>query len=145
MTAEFPTAVHALVYLTHKAGTVSSAELADNICTNPARVRKILAKLCHAGLAEAHEGRSSGYHCIADSKKITLCAVAEALGEIPVSVSWRSGNVDRDCMVSSGMAAVMDSVYHELNVNCLRTLETITIGSVSEKIFFDKGVIHETV
>ena len=34
MTAEFPLAVHALVYLLHTNRVTSSQELADNICTN---------------------------------------------------------------------------------------------------------------
>lgn len=40
MTSEFNVAVHALVYLSHRGGTLSSEELAQNICTNAARVPK---------------------------------------------------------------------------------------------------------
>ena len=39
MTAEFALAVHGLVYLYHRGEMVTSEELAQNICTNPARVR----------------------------------------------------------------------------------------------------------
>lgn len=35
---------------------VSSEVLAENICTNPARVRKVMAQLKRAGLVETHEG-----------------------------------------------------------------------------------------
>lgn len=139
MTAEFASAVHALVYLAHTARVTPSAELAGNICTNPARVRKIMAKLCRAGLAQAGEGRASGYHCIPDSEGISLKAVAEALGEKPVSVGWRSGDADRDCRICAGMAGVMDGVYGELNAVCLDKLSTITIGTISEKIFLGSG------
>ena len=45
MTSDYCVAVHALVYLNHKAKVLSSEELAENICTNPARVRKVMAKL----------------------------------------------------------------------------------------------------
>lgn len=61
MTAEFPVAVHALVYLLHTGRLTSSGELADNICTNPARVRKVMAKLHQAGLVDATKGKGSGY------------------------------------------------------------------------------------
>ena len=37
MTSDYCVAVHALVYLNHKAKVLSSEELAENICTNPAR------------------------------------------------------------------------------------------------------------
>lgn len=35
MTSDYCVAVHALVYLNHKAKVLSSEELAENICTNP--------------------------------------------------------------------------------------------------------------
>ncbi|WP_320912645.1 Rrf2 family transcriptional regulator, partial [Eisenbergiella porci] len=50
MTSEFGMAVHALTFLNHKGEMVSSEVLAENICTNPARVRKVMAKLKRAGL-----------------------------------------------------------------------------------------------
>ena len=45
MTSEFGIAVHAMVFLHHKGDMVSSEVLAENICTNPARVRKVMAQL----------------------------------------------------------------------------------------------------
>jgi DNA-binding IscR family transcriptional regulator len=134
MTAEFPTAVHALVYLGHKGRTISSSELADNICTNPARVRKIMAKLCRAGLAKATEGRSSGYESVPKYERITLRAVAEALGEEPICVGWRSGDVERECLISSGMAEEMDKVYAKVNRRCMEELGKITVGSISREV-----------
>ncbi|MDD4851099.1 MAG: Rrf2 family transcriptional regulator [Gemmiger sp.] len=134
MTAEFPTAVHALVYLAHTARITPSGELAENICTNPARVRKILAKLAHAGLVQVFEGRASGYHCQENGRDITLCQVAQALGEVPVGVSWRPGDVDKNCLVSSGMADAMDGVYEALNEVCFGKLAEITIGQISDTL-----------
>ena len=138
MTAEFPTAVHALVYLHHKGAVVPSAELADNICTNPARVRKIMAALCRAALAFATEGRASGYHTGPEAGAVTLRQVADALGEVPVAVSWRSGDVDRECLVSSGMAAAMDGVYGLLNDRCRDALAELTIEQISRSVLIRK-------
>ena len=45
LNSDFCVAVHGLVFLKHKGCTISSEELAENICTNPARVRKVMAKL----------------------------------------------------------------------------------------------------
>ena len=61
MTGEFAIAVHALVYLNHKKEVLSSDELAANVCTNPARVRKVMAKLKKAGLLSTKEGAEGGY------------------------------------------------------------------------------------
>ncbi|MEA4922948.1 MAG: Rrf2 family transcriptional regulator [Eubacteriaceae bacterium] len=137
MNAEFPLAVHALVYLKHTERVTSSEELADNICTNPARVRKVMAKMCSAGLAEARRGKGSGY-MLKDQRDISLKTVLEALGEQPVWMEWHSGDMDRECLVSSGMGAVMDGVYAGLNKVCMEQLETVTIESVSKKIFHGK-------
>ena len=61
MTSEFSIAAHALVYLYHKDTTLSSEQLAENICTNPARVRKVMAQLKRAGLVATKEGIDGGY------------------------------------------------------------------------------------
>ena len=45
MNGLFCVAVHALIYLDKRGEQLSSEELAANICTNPARVRKVMAKL----------------------------------------------------------------------------------------------------
>ena len=44
MTSEFTIAVHALVFLNHKGETLDSETLAENVCTNPVRIRKVMAK-----------------------------------------------------------------------------------------------------
>ena len=76
MTSEFSVAVHALVFLNHKGTTYSSEGLAENICTNPARIRKVMAKLKKAGLVETKEGIDGGYHCIEETDQISLHTIA---------------------------------------------------------------------
>jgi DNA-binding IscR family transcriptional regulator len=61
MTGEFAAAVHALVVLNHKNTTVSSEALSKNVCTHPARLRRVLAKLKKTGLVESREGTEGGY------------------------------------------------------------------------------------
>lgn len=137
MTAEFPLAVHALVYLMHTERVTSSQELADNICTNPARVRKVMTKLHEAGFVDATRGKGSGYIYIAD-EKLSLDKVLGALEEEPISMNWRSGDMDKECLVSSGMGAVMDNLYDQLNDDCRKRLEKMTIGIISQQIFGHK-------
>ena len=60
MTAEFPLAVHALVYLYKSGKVTTSNELAENICTNPARVRKVMTLLKNSGLISSGRGKDSG-------------------------------------------------------------------------------------
>jgi len=135
MTGEFSVAVHALVYLNHMNTTLSSAQLADNICTNPARVRKIMAELVKSGLAVSGEGRGSGYAICENGPSVTLLEVLDALGDRAVSTAWRTGDMDRECLVSSGMGDIMDSLCEELNDMCRQRLSHISIGDINDRIF----------
>ena len=56
MDSSFNLAVHALVCLSHSGRSLSSETLAENICTNPTRVRRVLAGLKKAGMVETREG-----------------------------------------------------------------------------------------
>lgn len=135
MSSEFSVAVHALVFLNHKGVTLSSEELAKNVCTNPARIRKVMAKLKKAGLVDTKEGIDGGYHFVLDPASVTLHQISEALEICFVSASWRSGDTDMDCLIASGMAAIMDDIYGQLDLLCKERLETITIQNIDEKIF----------
>ena len=75
MTSEFGMAVHALTFLNHKGEIVSSEALAKNICTNPARVRKVMAKLKKAGLVDTKEGLEGGYLFSKDAQEIRIWIV----------------------------------------------------------------------
>ena len=103
MTGEFAVGVHALVFLNHKKTVVSSEMVAENVCTNPARVRKILASLKKAGLVSTKEGLDGGYQFSADASKVNLCMIADALGVAFVSSSWKSGNLEKNCLIASGI------------------------------------------
>ena len=62
MNSDFILGVHALVFLNHKAETLNSETLAQNICTNPVRVRRVMARLRKAGLVETRGWReNAGY------------------------------------------------------------------------------------
>ena len=50
MDSSFNLAVHALVCLSHSGRSLSSEALAENICTNPTRVRRVMAGLKKAGM-----------------------------------------------------------------------------------------------
>ena len=141
MTGEFTVALHALVYLDHKACTLSSEELAENICTNPARVRKVMARLKKAGLLTTKEGAVGGYRFDGDPARVTLLDVADAVEARFVAASWHSGNEEMDCLVASGMAGIVDELCGELNELCREKLSRLTVADISEKIFGASGAV----
>ncbi len=135
MTSEFAIGVHALVFLNHKNTVVSSEMVAENVCTNPTRVRKVLARLKKAGFVETKEGIDGGYHFCADAEKVNLCMIADALEVSFVSASWKSGNIEMDCLIASGMAGILDDMYRNLDRKCREELKHVTIADLDSKIF----------
>ena len=140
MTGEYAIAVHALVYLNHKDMVLSSEELAENICTNPARVRKVLSKLKKAGMVDTKEGMKGGYHMTADPRKVTLREICDALQLEIVTAAWKSGSLDMECLVASGMAGIMDGIYGEMDELCKKYLEKITVYDIDRRIFGEQSL-----
>ena len=58
MDSSFNLAVHALVCLSHSGRSLSSEALAENICTNPTRVRRVMAGLKKAGMVETRDEKN---------------------------------------------------------------------------------------
>ena len=77
MDSSFNLAVHALVCLSHSGRSLSSEALAENICTNPARVRRVMAGLKKAGMVETREGLDGGYRLCADPAALCGLRVAQ--------------------------------------------------------------------
>ena len=130
MNSDFIVAVHALVFLNHKQGVVSSEALAENVCTNAARVRKVMAPL-----KETREGNEGGYRFAADPVGTDLASIAEALGVRFVEARWHSGDADKECLVASGMGGIMDGIFAELDECCRERLKQVTVASIDDRIF----------
>lgn len=135
MTSEFGIAVHTLVYLNHKNTTLPSEALAENVCTNPARIRKVIAKLKKGGLVDTKEGLNGGCHVVDPAGGITLGQVCRTLGEEMVKTSWKPGDPHMECLVASGMAGILDDIYTRLNEVCVDYLDQITIADIDRMIF----------
>ena len=111
---------------------------AENICTNPTRVRRVLAGLKKAGMVETREGLDGGYRLTADPASLTLRQVAEAVNTRFVDCAWHSGDIDQDCAICSGMAGVMDALYRQMDEQCAAYLEQITITDIETQLFTQK-------
>ena len=134
MDSSFNLAVHALVCLSHSGRSLSSEALAENICTNPTRVRRVLAGLKKAGMVETREGLDGGYRLCTDPAALSLRQVAEAINTRFVDCAWHSGDIDRDCAICSGMAGVMDALYRQMNEQCAAYLSHITITDIETQL-----------
>lgn len=131
MNGLFCVAAHALVYLDKRGCMLSSEELAANICTNPARVRKVMAKLKKAGLVATKAGNDGGYHLLCAPNEVTLEQIADALEVRFVEPAWHSGaGVDCGCLVASGMAGVMDGLFDDLDRRCRERLSQLSLADL---------------
>ncbi|WP_294147300.1 Rrf2 family transcriptional regulator [uncultured Clostridium sp.] len=135
MTSEFTIAVHALVFLSHKGTVYSSEGLAENVCTNAARIRKVMAKLKKANLIKTKEGAEGGYLFHRDASEVNLLMIADALQTSFVTTAWKSGDPEKDCLVSSGMAGILTEIYDGLDQRCRERLKEITISDIEDRIF----------
>ena len=134
MTNEFAAAIHAMLLLYFKSGCQKSDTLAQSACTNPARMRMIVAKLKKAGLVQTREGADGGCFFLKEPEEVTLEEICRAVGSVPVSVPKRTEDYDRDCMVASGMAALMDGIYTQLNTSCYSLLGSMTLADLAAQI-----------
>ncbi|MGX1365360.1 Rrf2 family protein [Streptomyces canus] len=66
-------AIHALTMLAHRGGgSLTSAEIADSLASNPVLVRRILGRLRDSGLVRSTEGRGGGWSLARAPRDITL-------------------------------------------------------------------------
>lgn len=135
MNGLFCVAVHALIYLDKRGCMLSSEELAANICTNPARVRKVMARLKKAGLVATKAGNEGGYHLLCAPGAVTLDQIADALEVRFVEPAWHSGgDVDCGCMVASGMAGVMDGLFDDLDRRCRARASQLSLADLEAQL-----------
>lgn len=127
-------AVHSLVFLGHKQESLTSEQLAENVCTNPVRVRRVMAKCKQADLVDTKRGVNGGYFLKGDLESITLKEVYRAINIPLIQQNWQSGDAEANCLVSSGMSDVMDEVYDELNQTVVDQLSRITLKQMEAKL-----------
>ncbi|WP_353053499.1 RrF2 family transcriptional regulator [Bacillus thuringiensis] len=136
MNSEFIIAVHCLVYLNHVPGNMASSEqLADNVCVNAVRVRKVMRMLKKSGLVSTKEGLTGGYIFKHNPKEVTLGEIYELTSTSSLSSNWRSGNLDKDCVISSGIGEVMTEIFTEGDKRYKLFLDQLSLQDIIDKLF----------
>jgi len=133
----FPVAVHALVYLAHRAArgpadAVPSAALAASMPTNPVVVRRVTAMLGKAGLVGARSGARGGAWLLADPAEITLDRVLRAvdgcahLGVPPAGA--------RGCPIGEKIPRVVEAAIRAADEAAAERLSRITIADLLAQV-----------
>lgn len=135
MKSDFTIAVHGLVYLAYLPDHMASSELiAKNVCTNPARIRKMMSRLRKHGFVKTKEGIGGGYILDCNTEEVSLAEIYKAVSQGTLKPHWCTGDPEQNCLISSNIQMVMDQIFNEAELYFEKYLDRITIASVLKKI-----------
>ncbi|MFC4598312.1 RrF2 family transcriptional regulator [Cohnella hongkongensis] len=132
----FAVSVHILVELARSGCNLSSTTIAGQVHSHATFMRRILARLAHAGLVEAREGRDGGYSLKLPASQITLADVYTAIRWEGAEDAERDGcgekagaaygELDRNEQLDRALSEIMN----ELDRQAIEYLRKHTIASL---------------
>jgi Rrf2 family protein len=135
MNSEFTIAVHSLVLLAHLPDHMAtSEEIALNVSTHSARIRKVMGFLRKAGYVSTKEGIGGGFILSCNPDQVTLGEIYRLTCQGSLKPSWCSGDENKSCMVSSKMDKLMGSMFSDAEKQMELYFDQHTIGSMLKRI-----------
>ena len=136
-------AIHALTMLGRwHDRSLTSAEIADSLASNPVLVRRILGNLRDAGLVLSTEGRGGGWNLARSPRKITLHDAFAAVEEGPV-LSRHAHPPSDACEVGRHMQAVLEAEFRAAEHAMAERLGRTTIEQlVQETLTRERELAH---
>lgn len=126
-------AAHALTWiglyqrLGHEVAT--SEQIATSVNTNPVVIRRLLAELRKAGLADSRRGAGAGWTLSRELSEITLLDVYQAVESGPI-FALHSSTPDPDCVVGRCIGPTLTTVYDGVEAAMRRELAGTTLEDV---------------
>ena len=131
--SHFNTTLQLMISLAYKKDEEQSSEtLARDMNTNPAFVRKIMAKLSKAGLIETRRGKSGGVSLAKDPKQISLKEIYLAVNDKTAIHNMKKGGTD--CAVSCSMQTILLKLSTQLERTQLLILGRIKLSHLTKEI-----------
>ncbi|MFD4403415.1 Rrf2 family transcriptional regulator [Nocardia sp. NPDC058499] len=127
-------AIHALTMLGRwEDRSLTSAEIADSLASNPVLVRRILGNLRDAGLVRSTEGRGGGWSLERPSHKITLFDAYTAV-EVGPLLSRHPHPPSGQCEVGRNMQALLETEFREAEQAMEDRLGRTTIAHLVQRV-----------
>lgn len=111
----------------------TSEQIASSVNTNPVVIRRLLAQLRRAGLAESRRGAGAGWTLSRDLKSITLLDVYQAIDAGQIFGLHRS-TPDPECVVGRGIRPAMTRVYDRVESVLGDELSKVTLEDVLDEV-----------
>ncbi|PJN31020.1 transcriptional regulator [Streptomyces sp. CB02959] len=130
-------AAHALTWIGlyrrrgHEVAT--SEQIATSVNTNPVVIRRLLAQLRKAGLADSRRGAGAGWTLSRDLAAITLLDVYEAVEPGPI-FALHPAAPDPECVVGHGIAPALTAVYDSIEAVLRKELARTTLEDVLQAV-----------
>ncbi|WP_030889983.1 Rrf2 family transcriptional regulator [Streptomyces sp. NRRL F-5053] len=132
-------AVHALAMLAHRrGGSLTSAEIADSLESNPVLVRRVLGRLRDAGLVWSTEGRGGGWSLARAPRDITLYDAYAAVEEGQI-FSRHTHPHSGACEVGRGIGTLLDAEFRDAERALEEQLGKTTIAGLLRRILAFDG------
>ena len=130
LNTQFSIAVHILASLGHdRDREMTSARLAASVNTSPSFVRRVLAKLSHAGLIETAKGKNGACWLARRPRDISLLEVYRAVNA-PKAFAIHAYAAMKPCRVSCRIKSVLQRVLHKTQESMEAALARITLAQV---------------
>ncbi|WP_245812008.1 Rrf2 family transcriptional regulator [Actinophytocola xinjiangensis] len=127
-------AIHALTMLARwDDRTLTSAEIAESLSSNPVLVRRILGNLRDADLVWSTEGRGGGWSLVRRPREITLLDAYAAVEQGPV-LSRHPHSPNESCEVGRHMRGVLETEFLDAERAMEQRLAATTIADLVQQV-----------
>ncbi|EIP96589.1 putative transcriptional regulator [Opitutaceae bacterium TAV1] len=132
--SRFAVSVHVLAYLAYKAGaSVTSAEIASSVDTNPVVIRRQLSALVRARLVIAHKGASGGFSLTSAPANITLLDIHRAVEPQPAHSLARFAP-NHKCPVGARIETILRAAFFKAQAGMEAELARISLADILQQL-----------
>jgi DNA-binding IscR family transcriptional regulator len=116
-----------------RGGSLTSAEIADSLDSNPVLVRRVLGRLRDADLVRSTEGRGGGWSLARDPRDITLHDAYAAVEEGRI-FSRHTRPPSGACEIGRNIGDLLDTEFQNAERALERQLGRTTIAGLLQRI-----------